>query len=192
MQQFPLILRLDKSGMPVEWFTWQDALRAHALGQILWSAGENYVDFHGGLSRLTGEQTIVTLPSIIAVNGKITKKSPHVTGSIPRVSRRELVRRDQNLCLYCGQEFPERLLTRDHVLPRSKGGSDDWTNLVSCCYPCNNRKSDRTPEAAGMPLLAVPYRPTLAEWLVLRNRQVLADQMSFLKPGFSKHSRLLS
>ena len=82
------------------------------------------------------------------------------------------------------------MLTRDHVQPKSRGGRDCYENLVIACKACNNRKGDRTPEEAGMPLLAVPFKPTFCEFLALTNRHVLADQMTFLEKGF-KHDQLL-
>ena len=68
----------------------------------------------------------------------------------------------------------------DHVLPVSKGGRDEWQNVVSACLACNLRKSNCTPQQAHMPLLAVPYRPSWVEHLILSNRNILADQMQFL------------
>jgi hypothetical protein len=69
---------------------------------------------------------------------------------------------------------------RDHVLPISKGGRDTWQNVVTACWHCNVRKGNRTPAQASMPLLAVPYRPSWVEHLILSNRNILADQMEFL------------
>jgi 5-methylcytosine-specific restriction endonuclease McrA len=73
-----------------------------------------------------------------------------------------------------------RHLTRDHVHPLSQGGDDSWENVVTACFPCNSRKGGRTPQQASMPLLAVPYRPSWIEHLILSNRNILADQMEFL------------
>ena len=86
----------------------------------------------------------------------------------------------RQLCLYCGNAYPRSTLTRDHVQPVSKGGRDIWENVVTACYHCNSRKGNRTPQQAGMPLLAVPYRPSWIEHLILSNRNILADQMAFL------------
>ncbi len=71
--------------------------------------------------------------------------------------------------MYCLEELPDRRLTRDHVMPRSRGGADVWTNVVTACVVCNQRKGARTPEEADMRLYAVPYTPGYAEWLILRN-----------------------
>ena len=73
------------------------------------------------------------------------------------LTRRNVLRRDGHRCVYCGAG--ERL-TLDHVLPKSRGGPDTWENLVAACTPCNNRKSNRTPEEAGMPLRKRPFRPS--------------------------------
>ena len=84
---------------------------------------------------------------------------------IPRqnrsVSRKGLLLRDRNTCQYCGQTLPAGSLTLDHVVPRSRGGISAWENIVSACFPCNNRKGDRTPQEAGMALMKKPTRLTI-------------------------------
>lgn len=72
------------------------------------------------------------------------------------VSRKSIMLRDKHTCQYCHFPFPPQKLTLDHVIPRSRGGGSTWENLVACCFACNNRKSDRTPEEAGMPLSRKP------------------------------------
>ena len=73
------------------------------------------------------------------------------------LSRRNVIRRDGHRCQYCGAQ--ERL-TIDHVYPKSRGGPDTWENLVAACVPCNNRKGNKTPEEARMPLARPPFRPS--------------------------------
>lgn len=73
-----------------------------------------------------------------------------------RVSRRAVLARDQHRCQYCGSE---RHLTVDHVIPRSKGGSDSWENVVDACATCNRKKADRLPQVASMQLLRPPRPP---------------------------------
>lgn len=73
------------------------------------------------------------------------------------LSRKNILRRDGHRCQYCGRaDVP---LTVDHVIPRARGGSDLWENLVCACVRCNNKKGDRTPHEAQMPLLRKPIRP---------------------------------
>ena len=73
------------------------------------------------------------------------------------LSRKNILRRDGFRCQYCNQR--ERL-TVDHVIPRSRGGRDQWTNLVAACISCNNKKGNRTPEEARMKLRRKPFRPS--------------------------------
>lgn len=178
-----LILRLDVSGAPVTWIPWQDAVCLYSRTMIAWTAGENMFRFNGGVCRATGERSCISVNSIIAVK----RSAPHkyIRRSIPPLTNRELFLRDAHICMYCGSECPEILLTRDHVLPMSRGGRDNWSNVVAACRTCNTRKGNRRPEEAHMPLLAVPYVPNWAEYLALSNRRILADQMGFLKTQFS-------
>lgn len=73
------------------------------------------------------------------------------------LSRKNILRRDGFQCQYCGGKTPP--LTVDHIIPRSRGGPDQWDNLVSACVRCNNKKGNRTPEEARMPLLSIPRKP---------------------------------
>ena len=70
------------------------------------------------------------------------------------------------------------------------GGIDVWTNVVTSCRRCNNRKADRFLEQANMELLAIPFVPNQYEFLYLSNHNVLADQMEFLSARFSRHIHL--
>ena len=184
----PLILRLDIAGRPQRWVPWQDAVVLHSREMIAWTAGERTFTFYGGINRLSGCRSRITVNSIIAVRGY----SRNVDGErlVPPLSNRELFLRDEHLCMFCGQQFPDSLLTRDHLMPLSRGGTDCWSNVVTACRGCNHAKGSRTPEEAGMGLLAVPYVPNRAEYLVLSNRRILADQMEFLKRRFRRSSRL--
>jgi len=186
----PLILRLDVTGRPIDWTNWQDAVCLYANEKVVWSAGKKEFKFFGGISRLTGEQSSVSVNSIIAVRGSNLRIGPRK--AVPPLSNRELFLRDDHICMYCGSSYQTRALTRDHVIPLYYGGQNHWTNLVTACRACNARKGGRTPEEAHMPLLAVPYEPNWTEYLVLTNRKILADQMDFLKSQLGKNSRLLS
>jgi len=73
------------------------------------------------------------------------------------LTRRNVFQRDGHVCQYCGAG-PDSL-SIDHVMPRSRGGSDSWDNVTTACLPCNVRKGNRTPEEAAMPLIRSPRRP---------------------------------
>ena len=106
-----------------------------------------------------------------------------------RLNRRNIFARDGNLCQYCGKRFPTSELSLDHIVPTCRGGDTSWENLVCACVRCNVRKGGRTPQQANMPLLAVPYRPSWVEHLILSNRSILADQMEFLVNHLPKSRR---
>lgn len=76
-----------------------------------------------------------------------------------RLTRRNLLIRDNYLCQYTGKKITIDDATIDHVVPRSRGGESTWENLVMCCRDINFRKADRTPEEAGLRLLAKPQKP---------------------------------
>jgi 5-methylcytosine-specific restriction endonuclease McrA len=69
------------------------------------------------------------------------------------MKRLRIYMRDKFRCQYCGEKKDVAELTLDHILPRSRGGDNSPVNIVTACIPCNNRKGDRTPEEARMPLL---------------------------------------
>ena len=128
--------------------------------------------------------------AIIATQGHHPHKHLFSGGYLPPLSNKALFRRDQSLCLYCGERFPNFLLSRDHVKPLSQGGLDNWVNVVTACKRCNNHKAGRTPEQAGMELLAIPFAPTHAEYVYLQGRLILSDQMEFLLAHFPRNSVL--
>lgn len=180
-RMIPSILKLDIGGMPVAWIRWQTAVTLYARERVCWEAGGERFAVCGGTNALTGRRSEISIGSIIAV----ADRSRHYSSGTPMLVNRTLFQRDRNICLYCGRQFPARELTRDHILPVSRGGASLWENCVTACRSCNQRKDDRTPEEAGMKLLAVPYTPNLAEYLILSNRRILADQMEFLQ-SFSR------
>jgi hypothetical protein len=188
MGSYPLILTLDQHGVPNRWVSWQHACFYYAKDLVAWTIGENSFLIHGGLNRITGERSSIETNSIIAIKGKaLAGKSLH---QVPPLSNRELFHRDRHLCGYCGSVLPGSRLTRDHIVPVSQGGRDGWMNVVTACRPCNQTKSGRTPEQAGMQLLYAPYVPNKAEYLILCNRNILADQMDFLARHVPSQSRV--
>lgn len=76
-----------------------------------------------------------------------------------KFSRLNIYVRDAFTCQYCGARRYTEDLTFDHVVPRAAGGTTSWTNIVTCCIPCNRTKADRTPAQAGMRLRHRPDKP---------------------------------
>ncbi len=173
-----MILRLDMAGQPRGWITIQEAVSAYARGDVVYGIGDTLPPVFGGIQRLTGVRSRIDLQPIIATAGRI------VSSFTPPLCNRTLFRRDDNRCLYCGLQYTRSELTRDHVIPSSRGGTDKWENVVAACRRCNWAKDNRTPEEAHMPLLAVPFRPNPYEWHFLAKERILADQMEYLSRQF--------
>jgi len=95
----------------------------------------------------------LNLPSVIKIRDYIRYNDMAV-----EISRKNILIRDDHSCQYCGTKMTSHL-TVDHVLPRFRGGKDIWENLVTACKPCNQKKGNRTPDEANMPLDRQPKRP---------------------------------
>jgi len=184
------VLRTDLAGMPLEWVDYRAAARLYALGQVAYACGGALFRLRGGINALTRRRSQLNIHSIIATYGMHHALNKLRDDYAPPLSNRTLFQRDDHLCLYCGHRFSSRHLSRDHVRPSSSGGADTWNNVVSACVRCNNFKAGRTPEDAGMELIAVPFTPTHAEYVYLMGRNVLADQMEFLRAHFPRTSPL--
>jgi uncharacterized Zn-finger protein len=186
------ILTLDASGQPKDWVTHQEAIIYHAKNLVAWQLGEGEgdVQYRGGHNRMTGLMSQITTAPIIAIKGKSSAGALKRMTKPPTLSNPELFRRDRMMCAYCGRLFKDSDLSRDHVIPTSRGGKDIWTNVVTACNRCNHAKDDQLLEECGMKLLYVPYAPNWAESLILENRNVLACQMEYLKAFLPEHSRV--
>ena len=100
----------------------------------------------------------------------------HWQSSAP--TRRAVFIRDNFTCAYCGKIVKDSEVTVDHIVPKSRGGKWEWTNLVTCCSECNQKKGSKTPEEAGMVLLYKPKKPSgfqiaLNRWRNKLNREFL-------------------
>jgi len=184
----PRILRLNQAGQPIEWLDWQEAACLFARELVVWTLGDVVKNVHGGYSRNTGEQSRMVLPSIVACAGEQLAR-PQTRHPLNNPA---LFARDGYLCMYCARPFASNALTRDHIVPTSRGGEDRWENVVAACRRCNQHKADRLLNELNMQLVALPFRPNNAEYLALINsRRILGDQMEFLRSQFSRNSRLL-
>lgn len=79
------------------------------------------------------------------------------------LSKKNILRRDGGKCQYCGTT--KGILTIDHVIPKSRGGEASWENLTTACFNCNNKKGNKTPIEAKMPLLSSPHKPNYVLYL---------------------------
>ncbi len=181
------VLKLSAQGLPQSWISLEQAVIHYAAEEVRWEVGQTVATFRGGHNARTGEQSIITVNSIIGTRG-VPNINPFDLR--PGLTNAKLFARDRNICAYCGDHFHETELTREHIIPFAQNGRDGWMNVVTACRGCNHRKRDRTPEQAHMPLLYTPYAPSLWEDFILRNRRILADQMEFLMAHLPKSSRL--
>ena len=185
-----MVLRTDVSGMPLEWIDYREAARLYHQEQVAYTCGSVLFRLHGGTNARSGNRTIVEVSSIVATVGHTGNPGNTRHDYVPPLNNETLFRRDAHLCMYCGDRFPARELSRDHVRPFSQGGQDTWKNVVTACRTCNNYQAWRTPEQAKMQLIAVPFQPTYAEYIFLKGRRVLADQMEYLLAHFPRSSPL--
>lgn len=96
------------------------------------------------------------VPEIILLSryNKLPKPKVHF-------SRRNLYKRDEMTCQYCGKQPGSAELNIDHVIPRAQGGQSSWENCVLSCIPCNSKKANRQPHECGMKLLKTPKKPKM-------------------------------
>ncbi len=182
------VLQLDIQGTPQAWISIEQAASHYATGSVAWEEGEGPLrTLRGGWNAVIGRQSVMDIHPIIALSGASRVNLFDVT---PSISKIKLLRRDRMTCAYCGQNFRERDLQCEHILPESRGGAWSWMNLVTACAWCNGRKADRTPEEARMPLMYLPYVPSRFEDFLLAGRNIRADVHDWLAARLPKASRL--
>ena len=180
-------LKLSAQGLPQSWITLAQAVIHSAAAEVRWEAGGQIARFRGGYNAITGEQSVISVNSIIGTRG-VPGINPFDLK--PGLTNGKLFARDRNICAYCGGHFHEEALTREHIVPVSRGGTDSWMNCITACRGCNGRKGNRLPEESHMSLLYLPYVPSLHEDMILRGRRIVADQMDFLLASVPRSSRL--
>ena len=181
------VLQLDISGRPQAWITPREAAVLYASDAVAWTLGTACHVLRGGVQRVTGLQSRIDVHPILAVRGAIPSRAWR---QAPTLSNPKIFARDRCVCAYCGRRFHVDDLTREHIVPVSRGGDDSWMNCITACRPCNGHKGNRLPEEAHMALLFLPYVPSLHEDMILRGRRILSDQMDFLLASVPRSSRL--
>ena len=143
-----------------------------AIGLIL--SGKAYMVLNGR-GEIKTIRHAYPRPSVIRLEMMIKRPRPRI-----RLTKREILRRDNYTCQYCGQKAS--YLTVDHIVPRRLGGEHSWENLVAACPSCNHRKGGRTLEQAQMHLLRPPVEPpTSANYLFGRHISDNAEWVPFVE-----------
>lgn len=181
------VLQLDVSGRPQAWLSVREAAILYASDAVAWTLGAPCCVLRGGIQRVSGLQSRLELHPIVAVRGCVPSRAWR---QVPALSNPKLFARDRYLCAYCGGHFGHDDLTREHIVPTSRGGQDTWMNCITACRGCNGHKGCRLLHEAGMELLFLPYIPSWHEDMILKGRRILADQMEFLLANVPRHSRL--
>lgn len=140
-------LVLNASYEPMRVVSWQKAL-------ILWFQGKvEILEYHSIFAR--SSRASFQLPSVLRLKSYVR---PRLSDKV-RFCRENVYIRDNHTCQYCGERMSAKNLTLDHVVPASHNGKKDWENVVAACRECNQRKANRTPTQAKMPLLNEPKAP---------------------------------
>jgi 5-methylcytosine-specific restriction endonuclease McrA len=134
------------SWAPLSVWSWQDALVAVVQERVIQVKAYEDVFVH------SASQTF-EVPAVVALKSYKKRRGAAFT-------RYNLFLRDGFRCQYCGGRFSSKELTFDHVVPRSKGGRSEWSNIVASCAADNLRKSNKTPEEAGLKLIRKPFEPS--------------------------------
>lgn len=139
------VLLLNQSYEPLTTCSVKKAVILIFLGKAELIAAKDSIQLHS-------VNTSFPFPAVIRLKNYIKVPFKKIL-----LSRKNVLKRDKHKCGYCGRgDLP---LTIDHIIPKARGGSDTWENLVAACLPCNNRKGHRTPEEADLKLRVIPYRP---------------------------------
>ena len=128
---------------------WQDAIT-----EIFTGKAEVLEEYDEVVYRNAERNMVIRMPAVARLLKPTTAFKKGV-----KFSRINVMVRDNFVCQYCGKKLPMDALNYDHVVPRVQGGKTVWENIVTSCYPCNDKKGARTPEQAKMKLRKTPYRP---------------------------------
>lgn len=148
-------LLLSQSYEPIKVISWQRAITLLFLGKV------EVVEEYGDAVRSV--TFIIKIPSVVRLLRAFRRHHRPV-----KFSRVNIYARDGYRCQYCGIRCGMADLTYDHVVPRAKGGKTTWENIVTCCYPCNGKKGNRTPSEAGLKLRTQPARPQWVPAVTIR------------------------
>lgn len=141
------VLTLSPSYEPLGVVDWEKAI------SLLYNGKVHVLSEYERL--ISSPSTQIRVPSVIVFkNGKRHKKNS------VRFSRKNIWIRDEGRCQYCGLDVSIKDFTIDHVIPKTLGGGTMWTNVVTCCATCNQKKGDKLAHRCGMSLKSIPVKPS--------------------------------
>ena len=152
-------LKLDSSFRPIDVIDAVEALVLCIVGKA--RVIENYQE------EIRSVAESFKLPAVIVLNRYVKFRFSYVA-----CNRSNVLWSDENQCQYCGNHFNADKLTLDHVVPKSRGGDNSWTNLVAACKKCNQKKGSKTPAESGMHPIRKPYVPKANLLRSLKREQI--------------------
>jgi 5-methylcytosine-specific restriction endonuclease McrA len=165
--QLPTLI-LNKNWCPISFTTTQEAiiLVARTAAKIVESNTYQLHDLYSWHFVSSNKKVIVRSENLALARPEVivlTRYGDNLFNRQAVFSRKNLMKRDNNTCQYCGDMLSNDSLTIDHVIARSNGGRHSWVNCVVACSECNRKKGDRQLEELDMKLLSVPKAPTIME-----------------------------
>ncbi len=139
-------LMLSQGYEPIRIVSWQRAITMLSLGKV------EVIEEYNQDVRSTS--IVIKMPAVVRLLGAFKRHKKPI-----KFSRINIYGRDKYRCQYCAKKISMGSGTYDHIVPRSQGGKTSWTNIVTCCEPCNSKKGGRTPKQAGMQLRSKPIQP---------------------------------
>lgn len=173
-------LKLNSAYQPLDIITWQESMvlwkgeKAEVISTYedrLLRTGTHFVEpeinkhkwfIHSEFDEsLESWKTAFEMPAVIRLLDFVRPKK-HIK-FFESFTRENIWIRDNGICMYCGNPIAKNSFTMDHVIPRSRGGLTNWTNIVCSCLKCNSKKDNKTPEEANMKLIHRPFAPVIAD-----------------------------
>lgn len=148
-------LLLSQGYEPIKVISWQRAISLLFLGKV-----EVLEEYDHDIRSIS---LVIKIPAVVRLLRAFRRHAKPV-----KFSRVNIYARDNYRCQYCHHKASISELTYDHVIPRSQGGTTEWTNIVTCCYECNRKKGGRTPKQAAMALLSQPAQPNWVPAVTIR------------------------
>lgn len=145
------IILVNSSMQALAKISWQKAARLIAGSEISIDGKLKVVGIGDVVKTVTTPNRTFNIHEIIKISSQDDYPGAILQRRV-RVTHRRILERDNHLCAYCG----DNATTVDHIMPKSRGGGNTWDNLIAACFPCNNKKDNKTPLEAGMDLMFMP------------------------------------